>query len=763
MSQLLQLTAYEIRLYLRSKTFWLMGGLVILTVIALSISVLLLQYIVINIITRDQRSGFSKILTALPHNTVILFAARVLAVFLLLLGICLVRVIVVGILSGGATDWLANGSHFALLILKYIVTCMTSIGIVFLASLVTQRPWKLYLMVSIWWIMNTIVANYPSYLPSWSKLFLFGYGIMVPGIPSVVVGYFLQQDLLLGFAAFQLPIAILFIILATTRQMARRGERFLQSKIMIVLILLSIVTSSIAGVSIWKEFDRRESQFSLALRETPGSEAAIAQTASEATLELEDYQLDVKLRTAAHYLEGTATIKVKLVDCPSNILYFTLRNCFAVEDVMAGDRGEGLEWWREGSRLAVRLPTRYRQGDSLILSIVYSGQVWEWFNGSSARPNGSVNFVDTSLSLLRSGHAWYPVPGDHPLYTRKYYAKQKIGLPDSTLWAKRALHQPVPFALTVDIDNDSTVASNLEQIGVETLTGDYKQRYRFGALQGRDVFLMTGPYHHEKRHFSGRDDFVEVYSYHEHQSNIDKVVNGLETEYLFYEDMFKPKDLDNFSIHPQGKTCTVVEIPFKFVSDWEGDADITLVNTVLVNDEDFQSSLHWLAAIYGVTDAQVSGRDVAILRCWGQDGSVSGYDGEGDIIDGLGLYLHTLYTEKTQGHVYYEQLKQQLLVEDGKDIGNIPSMIKGPVVRDVFMVLDVIRTSDLNNLYIKRIMHENYQIYARKNHIDSTDFVKIVEAVLSGMDCSPERSDEIHRRLESITQRTNDPEHQKIE
>jgi hypothetical protein len=80
----------------------------------------------------------------------------------------------------------------------------------------------------------------------------------------------------------------------------------------------------------------------------------------------------------------------------------------------------------------------------------------------------------------------------------------------------------------------------------------------------------------------------------------------------------------------------------------------------------------------------------------------------------------------------------------------------------VIMTLDTIRTSELGDSAIKRIMREIYQVYVRKNNLNAADFAKAVEAVMSGTDWPQDRSDEIHRRLENITQHSNNPENRKI-
>ena len=764
MSQLLQLTVDEIRLNLRSKTFWLIGTLSMATVFVPTVGILLLQFMVINAITRDERAGFCEISLSLPCHTTTLFLARALAVFVLLLAMWPFMVMAVGFLAGmQPVEWLFNSKQLALLTLKYITTCATVIGFVFLASSVSGHAWRLYFIAGACWIVGVLFTSNLSYFPTWSVLFVVIYGEMIPLAPSAAVGYFPQQDLLPGFAAFQTAISILLLSFNAACRMAKRGEQVFQSKLLVSLVLASVIIGFTSGFTIWQELAYRESGFHSAFHEMERSEAVAEKQEVANAPELEAYQLDVKLRTASHYLAGTAKLKIKLTDHPSGIMFFTLRNCFAVTDVVEAERGEKVEWWRAGSRLAVRVPQHYRQGESLTLTISYAGQVWEWFTGLAARPSGPINFVATPYSLLRSGYAWYPIPGDYPLYTREHYAKLWDGPPGTTLWAQRVIHPPVPFQLTVDIDNDNTVASNLEQMGMEPLTGEYQQRYRFASRQGRDVFLMAGPYHHEKRTFPGREGFIEVYCYHQHQSKIEKVLDALAPLYLFNEDMLQQDCHADTDIAPSGKICTVVEMPmFCFITE-EGERfdNLALTDTVLVTENHFKSD-KWRLAM--VSEAQASKLDFAVQQRWWQDDLTVSNIRNGNIAEGLMIYLYTLYGEKTRGSGFYDTIKHILLTKGGEEFRVLepPILLWGPVVRDVFMTLDAIRTSEGGDLAVKNIARQLYQVHIRKGNIEPADFTQAVEAVLSGADWPQEKSSEIRWQTGNIARHYDNPAIRKL-
>ncbi len=248
----------------------------------------------------------------------------------------------------------------------------------------------------------------------------------------------------------------------------------------------------------------------------------------------------IRMHSAEHRLEGKAELTLRL-EKPADRVYFTLRNYLVVESVALADENERLQWRRDGSVLAVRLPERYRQGARLRLTIAYSGTVWEWGTRARERPNGPLNFVASSFSLLRSGQAWYPIPGVQPLYICQAYTILGRPAVGTAVWASRAIHPVVAFRLTVDSDTDNMALSNLERTGVETLSGAYKKRYRFGSLRGRDVFLMVGPYRYQKKTIPGGSGFMEIYAFPQHQARVAAVLNSLAKPYRFYQDLLQPR------------------------------------------------------------------------------------------------------------------------------------------------------------------------------------------------------------------------------
>jgi hypothetical protein len=408
--------------------------------------------------------------------------------------------------EGEIALWLFDPNFVLFLTQKYFIVCFTQVGVILLFSMVIhQLPW-LYLLSIVFGIKSAEVAGNLSLLPSFVKLFVFGQGFMLPSVPSLGTGFFPEENIFAGFALFHTGITLLFIVIAIAIKMRRRSEPVLSSKLVLAALLLALIALCSGGNAVFKELAHRNHGYEELLM------TAANQALSETTLSFtpESYNLTVKLKTADHYLDGTAIIKGKVIGVSGKIC-FTLRECLNVTAVRNAVTGDLLAWSRTGSLLTIYLPENCPENSTIPLSIAYSGEMWEWFPDRMAQPNGPVNFIAPTYSLLRSGYAWYPTPGGQDLYTHTEYINPITNAKVPTLHANRIVHTPLPFTLTVDIDTEpyiAIVASNLEQTGVETLSGEYNRRYRFYSDSGHDIFLISGPY--ERQMFVTPDQKISV-------------------------------------------------------------------------------------------------------------------------------------------------------------------------------------------------------------------------------------------------------------
>lgn len=762
MNLLLHLTAYEIQLYLRSKIFWLFALLIVIALAFFpSFDFLLIQFLVISVLVRDKQSDFTGILASIPHQTAKLCLARALAAFLLLLGLWPFMLFTVGIFPGmEPAEWLLNPQLLAFLTLKYIIICMVLISVVFLLGLTMGSSWYLYLIITVCWATEVFIAGNLSHFPSWTAFLVFGSGVLRLMAPSTAVGYFPNQILLPWLAAAYIVTAIFFLITGVICQALKRKESILRLKWLPPLALIWITVCLITGIIVHEELKNREKGFRLGLQEMERSKKAVVRKMAHFTVpRLESYRLAIKLRTATHHLQGTAYLKMNPADSAESI-QFTLRNYFRVKAVTEAGEGIKLKWRREGSILTIFIPEYYRRKGTITLKIVYWGLVWEWFPPSSVYTNGPMNFVSSQFSLLRSGYAWYPVPGIHSLYQRQFYTTPWQHSPKTTLLADRVSHPTIAFDLTVDLDTDDTAVSNLEYTGVQSLAGEFRRRYSFSSLHGRDIFLLVGPYHYEKRPFpAGRIGFIEVYCYRQHQKRLAQVLESLTKPYLFYENLFQssisgfPPCLDS------GKVCTVVEIPpFAFLNNEEG--SVTLTDTVvLTEDLFFTPTWHWTPLL---TMQANKGNRAVLQRWWQEDITIhtNGWMQNGDITKGVLIYLYALYIEKTRNQELYEHMKENLLSNEGATEGEtfLPSLIKGPIVRDVFMTLDMIGATKVGEQAIRKIVNKLYRVYANEGRINQADFILAIEAETGSLNLSPNKVGQIHGLLKGITMHGNNPE-----
>lgn len=216
MNQIGYLTIHEIKINLRNKTFWLLGAFIMAAMFLPFLVFLLIQFMVISIVTRDESSDFSGILVSLPYRTVNLLLARVLSAFCLLLGLWPFMLLTAGFLPGMTpAEWLFNAGHLVFLTLKYIAVCMLAMGTVFLAGLITPNAWRLYLPIFFCWVIGGPLYHNLSVSSPWSELFTFGRGVIRLTAPSAAVGYFPQQNWLPWVAIFQVAIIGLLLALAT--------------------------------------------------------------------------------------------------------------------------------------------------------------------------------------------------------------------------------------------------------------------------------------------------------------------------------------------------------------------------------------------------------------------------------------------------------------------------------------------------------------------------------------------------------------------
>lgn len=760
MNLLVALMIDEIRLSIKDKQFWLMVFLAVISIFITNLNLLIIQLITVNALTRDQRYNFSGIVASVSFPIIQLYLARSMAQLILLLGLWPFMILSVGFLPGWEfAGWFFNGENQSILLVKYIVICLTSIGFVYLVGQLISFKWQLYLVVGTIWIFGTILATNISYFPSWSELFLFGYTIMRLNTPSAITGYFPKQELILAFALFQTMLGGMFLFIAIILQLIKRNEPVCQTKNLVFLLIMIIIGSFGVTTAISK-LNQREQGYRDGLRDQV---IQAKKTINLITPTLKSYNLGIQLRTGSHYLNGSATLNLD-ISSPSFLnswennaprtIDFTLRNYFKISDIRELKNNRMLKWRRSGSQLTVYVPADLCQNKNISLKIIYHGKVWEYFSGALSRPQGPVNFIHSSFSLLRDGSAWYPIPGIHSLYIYKKIQKPWLRTPETILWANRAVHPAVPFDLTVDIDSQATVVTNLEPKKVKLLAGEFQKRYYFRSIQGRDIYLLAGTYHHQKESFPDQKGFIDVYSYRQHHQQFMKITNELIKPYLFFREFLIPtvETKSNPAKNKVSKNSILVEMPpFSFLSDNFVSDNIALPNCIAISEELFET-VKWRMS--SISEMQQNKRDLAVIQYWWQE-NITGTQVfyHGNIPEGIILFLFTLYREKVYQPGFYQQIKENLSTGKAVDSGYslLPSLTGGPVVRDVFLILDAINNSKQGDEKIKTVLQQLYYIYQSKKQINATDFTEVIHRVSADIDCSVSKKKAIHHWVKAIS------------
>ncbi|HYH04362.1 MAG TPA: hypothetical protein VEC37_14825 [Bacillota bacterium] len=750
MSQIWQLTVAEIKLTLRSKIFWFLSALVVLFSFLSSFLLLFQQLMVVIALKRDRRVGLAEMLNAVPYDPVKLYLARALAMLCLLAVLFPFIILTATQWSGiGAAEWLNNGKQILSLFIKYLTTAAFSIGVVFLAGTVSRRPGRVDLIIWLGWILGLIFGSSLTSFPAWAALFSLGHGVMLFYAPSAVMGYGPQQELLLAFVGFQSALALLFILGAAARSMHQRGESFHSSRLGFSLAVAGVVLGIIAGVTACWKLERRE----VAMSGTFANATLPIVLQKQVTPTLEAYQLDLQLQTAAQHLTAKAIIKLKLPRPGSGLIAFTLRPYFTVRQVVLEGQNFPLQWRRNGPHLLVEIPEKYRNQQSPAVRIDYAGRVWEWFPGRLQRPIGPVNYISDSFALLRSGYAWYPVPGTAVLYSEEKYLNPWNRTSQTIRWGKPVNHAAVPFELSVQIDNDNTVVSNLKPVEVEALSGKYRKKYRFCSLQGRNVYLIAGPYLHQTKNFPKTPTGIEVYCFRKHSREVNRMVRGLVKPYRFYADWCASSGEVN-----------LVEIPafFFHTEDGCGIKELTLTDTVLINENYFREDRGGLPI---VTQLRNNKHDLDVLqRWWQEDFTRDRWNQNGSIVEGITLYLYIRCAETTRGLRILEKVKQNLV--DGKTTNfedfNLPFVTGGPVVREVFLILEGLRNDDLGDSAVKRVVRQLYQVYRQHHTVSSREFAAAVTAVMEDTPLPPEQAIKIRDSLNRIIREVRNPKNRQI-
>jgi hypothetical protein len=166
-----------------------------------------------------------------------------------------------------------------------------------------------------------------------------------------------------------------------------------------------------------------------------------------------------------------------------------------------------------------------------------------------------------------------------------------------------------------------------------------------------------------------------------------------------------------------------------------------------------------------VAEMQANKCDLAILqRWWGEDPIRYDWEHDGQISESLLLYFYVVGLEKRWGVHFYEVAKKYILSRKSDDYKTVtlPILNRGPVLSDVFTIMDALRQPGCDDRLVRRMIARLYHIYDCRGRIGPGDFSIAVEKVLTQGDYPVAEMAAIRRRLHRLARETRNSERQRI-
>lgn len=657
----------------------------------------------IGMIARDWRSGAAEIVNTLPCRDWELLLGRAVSSFLLL-GLLGMQVFLV-VATMALFVFPAPVPFFDLLCnywLNYFLISINSICVtLFIETICSSSIFLATLITAFYLILISILdGDHNTLLPYWLPPINLAYNLAATEFPSQLTERFPKNGFIPMVLCQQLGLSAMLFLVSYYFYSKRRslGKLGLSTILLVTAAFAVFLSSSIPFVL---EYKAREQSY----QESFSNAVADAGQAADRSNRLQpvSYVMDIKLKTVLN----TADCEVKLVfkntsDSQIQEIPLTLKNYYTVQHVTDGS-GKELVWERKGDFIAVKLNAPLVAGATMEIALDYSGKVWEWFTDYDAQPRGLINFVSPAMTLLRSGHAWYPVLGKNPVYNIVEYQSRWSNEPTQILSARNVSHLPAAFSITVEIDRDMEVVTGLplrEGIYLSEGTG---RKFAFFSSSAQDAFLIAAPY----VKIVDQSTDVTTYCAKLHEENANTIITLVKDRTTFYENLIPRANKQHLN---------VVEVPQFLLDSWlEETAErkkLGLRNAILVS-EYFLNSLP--NEDTSEKKLQMLYLEEAVLSLWWPAFATSD---PGNISAGMLSYMYTLYKENRLGKAYYEDVKQFWLqykpvpnLVAGENGDRIQAGGENLVVKEIFLILDDIRQSELGD--------EGVQSFMQKIHAES--------------------------------------------
>ena len=687
---------------------FLLAGQVMSGAAQMFIPVLLL--VAVEATTKDKKEKFTEIMCALPYNDVFVLSGRALAVlfWFMLLGMELLLSILIASLIG-LPVYMSWSACWAFMV-KYLVACVNVIGITFLVSALTQNTMRLYTILFFWWLIGIfITGNSGMLLPQWVSIVNFTFIHGFSGNPSEVAGMYPNDRLIMAIILFQMTCSILLLMIGVVIEKAKRQPQSAMAQAYSFQIITSVTIILVAFFVTWQNSSIQ----------TASSKDPILRSSSvQSNLSPAAYDLSIKLDSKTHNMTVQAQVTLKdLGNASSSTVEFTLRDYFRVRKVVNVATGETLTWQQQGPYLAVSLPPgSFADTGLLTIAIDYSGIVWEQSKDFYGQQTGLVNFVASPFTCLRGGFAWYPVLGKQPLYAIANYSLPLTQQPKQLVQNLLVSHIPVPFKMTVDSDEIVTLISNMEL--VEKVRDGSIERHTFSTQAGRDVFLLGGPYEHTKIAVDGTEKLVGFYHFPTHQHNLHHM--AYKVSQIDYYNSLVPRKIHTSTFGDLERGYLVFEAPrFLTYDNLMNTSNLGFIDAIAIPEAIFLTKSlgsPWWSQPAGRTLSEARSLNLWWPNCFSKT--------KGDIADGLALYMYILYTENKHDKNFYDKAREYWLNYHEKSPDN-EAMLgqRGQMVREVFLLLDTIRQSNLGNDGVNQFLRIINARYQDKRVIDITDII----------------------------------------
>lgn len=463
MQRILSLAKLEVRQQLRSPLCWLV--LLLSSFLAydgyysspnlwenlhwatdtMSLTVLLLALLAVMAAGRERRQRVGEIIGSSSVANWQLACGQWLGLTLLATATSLLIVVILTAraLALGGVFRLGTALFFWLLVYLPMQLLGATVGLT-LGSLIGSLFISLPLTVGWWFALGSLstTGELARILPGvWADLLDFT--AVSTTVPGAAFGFLPFQRFLINRAA-QVGFTLLLLGALMLSHRRYREQRVGWQPLLIIVLALATTAASFVGLTADLETAKADiiSRFGYAQL----GEAGVNTARAEWQARLDEnpaatairYELNLHFAPKAHGLSAEARLTVRNdADHALRQITFTLGDTLMVEQAQWQGRpitvdGSDTFGWRSAN-----LPEPLAPGQEGVLTLSYSGQMWEWTTRWDGHDPELMSFISTEGVFLPPQFCWYPVPGMHDIFS-------------SPRWGADIFTHPVDFRVTAE-------------------------------------------------------------------------------------------------------------------------------------------------------------------------------------------------------------------------------------------------------------------------------------------------------------------------